>query len=42
MGDFHTLVIAEDATVPINDDFEEPDKSNGATNLYAWGFNIHG
>jgi hypothetical protein len=43
MGDFHTLVIANGCNCvdPINSQCEGK-TCNGGSNLYAFGFNIHG
>jgi alpha-tubulin suppressor-like RCC1 family protein len=43
MGDFHTLVIANGCNCvdPINSKCQGP-TCNGGSNLYAFGFNIHG
>ena len=44
MGDFHTLVVASGCNCvdPINDACKGRYACNNGTDLYSWGFNIHG
>lgn len=44
MGDFHTLVVASGCNCvdPVNDKCLGREKCNGGSDLYAWGYNIHG
>jgi alpha-tubulin suppressor-like RCC1 family protein len=44
VGDFHTLVVASGCNCvdPVNDVCQGREACNGGSNLYAWGFNIHG
>jgi len=43
-GDFHSLVVASGCNCvdPINSTCKGRYDCNGGSNLYAWGFNIHG
>jgi hypothetical protein len=44
VGDFHTLVIAAgcNCTDSVNDACKGRESCNGGSDLYCWGFNIHG
>jgi hypothetical protein len=44
MGDFHTLAVISGCNCvdPINDKCEGQFKCKEGSNLFSWGFNIHG
>lgn len=44
VGDFHTLVVAAgcNCTDSVKDACEGRESCNGGSDLYCWGFNIHG
>lgn len=44
VGDFHTLVLAAGCNCvdSVNDHCEGRNDCNGGSDLYCWGFNIHG
>ena len=44
VGDFHTLVVAAGCNCvdSVNDSCYGRDTCEGGSDLYAWGFNIHG